>query len=263
MDGKMKNAPIYFAIAQVRYNAILSLETYLSEIQEKFRKAGFPGFKRSVSMAFNLAPIADTEGTAEQIPPVQHGRYVFSNIESTAGFILEQNALSFQSTNYDTFSTFSAALLQGLDFLHKVVNLSFIERVGIRYLDAVVPRDGETLHQYLIPEVLGLHSKLEGKMVHSFSESMSRNHLAFLISRVIIQDGSLGFPPDLQPMGLHVPQQFAEIKGIHAVVDTDAFYDTREVFSSDGVKNHLSTLHNDIVKAFNVVVTEHALNVWK
>lgn len=264
MSGKMKNAPIYYAVAQIRYNPILSLETYLSAIQEKFRKAGYPGFKNVVSMAFNLAPISEGETASEQVPQVQRaGRYVFSNIEETAGYILDQNTLSFQTTNYDTFNTFSTALSQGLEFLHQMVNLSFTERVGIRFLDVVKPHNDDNIHQYLIPEVLGLHGKLEGKSIHSFSESLNRIKAGTLISRIIIQDGPLGFPPDLQPIGLQVAQRFAQINGIHGIIDTDAFYDSREAFNIDGIKNHLDLLHDEIVKVFRAVITNHALNVWK
>lgn len=258
MAGKMKNAPIYFAIEQVRFNPILSLETYLPDIQEKFRKAGYPGFKKAFAMAFNMATIA--EGDAN---PEKASRYVFSNLNESAGFILEQNALSFQTTDYDTYNTFSSELFQGLEFLHQVVNLSFFERVGIRFLDVVKPLDGETIPQYLIPEVLGLYGRLEGDTVHSFSESMNRIKIGSLISRIILQDAPLRLPPDLHPIGLQVAPRFAKINGTHAVIDTDAFYDTREAFNINVIKNHLEILHDEITKIFRIVATEYALNIWK
>lgn len=266
MSSKMKNAPIYFAIAQVRFNPILSLETYLPGIQEKFRKAGYPGFKKAFSMAFNLSPISDGDGdaTPEQIPSVQKAsRYVFSNLNESAGFILEQNALSFQTTDYDTYNTFSSELFLGLEFLHQVVNLSFSERVGIRFLDVVKPLDGDIIPQYLIPEVLGLYGRLKGDTIHSFSETMNRLKIGSLISRIIQQDAPLGLPPDLQPIGLQVAPRFSKINGTHAVIDTDAFYDTREAFNLNEIKNHLSILHDEITKIFRTVTTEYALNTWK
>lgn len=264
MGSKMKNAPIYFAIAQVRFNPILSLETYLPEIQEKFRKAGYPGFKKTFSMAFNLAPISEGDATPEQIPSVQKAsRYVFSNLNESAGFILEQNALSFQTTDYDTYNTFSNDLFQGLEFLHQTVNLSFSERVGIRFLDVVKPLDSESISQYLIPEVLGLYGRLEGDTINSFSESMNRIKIGSLISRIILQDAPLGFPPDLQPIGIQIAPRFAKINGAHAVIDTDAFYDTREAFKLNEIKNHLGILHDEITKIFRTVATEYALNTWK
>lgn len=176
---------------------------------------------------------------------------------------MEQNALSFQTTDYDTYDGFSSALFQGLELIHQVVNLSFSERVGIRFLDVVKPLDGETISQYLIPGVLGLYGKVEGDMIHSFSESMSRIKIGSLISRIILQDAPLGFPPDLQPIGLQVAPRFSKINGAHAIIDTDAFYDLREAFNLNGLKNYLGILHDEITKVFKTVATEYAHNTWK
>ena len=42
--GKWKNAPVVYVIVQVRFSPILSLQTYLPEIQEHFRRNSFPAF---------------------------------------------------------------------------------------------------------------------------------------------------------------------------------------------------------------------------
>ncbi len=44
MGEKMKNAPVYFTIAQVRHNPVLRLGAYADEIQDRMRKAGYPDF---------------------------------------------------------------------------------------------------------------------------------------------------------------------------------------------------------------------------
>ena len=54
MGAKLSNAPVFFTIGQIQHNPLLSLETYLPQIQESMRKAGYPAFKRAVRVALNL-----------------------------------------------------------------------------------------------------------------------------------------------------------------------------------------------------------------
>lgn len=264
MGQKMKNAPVYFTIAQVRFNPILSLETYLPSIQESFRKLGYEDFKTTIVTAFNLVIAASGDGSTQEIPPTQKVlRYTFANMESTRGFILEQNALSFQATDYDQFETFSGALMEGLDLLNKAVGIGYTERIGVRYLDAVYPRGDEKLTQYLEQEMMGLTAKLEGELLHSFSETMTRAPVGTMVSRAVIQGGTIGFPPDLTPIGLIVAERFTRLDGLHAIIDTDGFYEGREKFDLQSIKTRLHSLHDEIWKSFKATVTTHAMSIWK
>ena len=86
MGTKMRAAPVYFTIAQVRFNPILSLDTYAPQIQERLRKEGFPdaqkGFLATINLNVNVAP--SSEGSSPQIPMAQSARYLFGNMERTS-----------------------------------------------------------------------------------------------------------------------------------------------------------------------------------
>lgn len=153
MFPQMRNAPGYFTIAQVRFNPILSLSTFLPGIQENLRKHGFADFKKAVVMTFAFTPVVNKEAES-QVPPAQPlERFIFADTENTQNFLLDHGALSFQSTKYEVFETFSAELMRGVELLDRMVGgLSFVERIGLRYLDAIMPHAGENLSQYLIPE---------------------------------------------------------------------------------------------------------------
>ena len=56
----------------------------------------------------------------------------------------------------------------GLQTVHEVVDLSFTERLGVRYLNAVSPT-GEASEGYLNETLFGLAGKIEGhELVHAF-----------------------------------------------------------------------------------------------
>lgn len=258
MGEPLKNPPVYFTVAQVRFNAVLKLADYLPSIQESLRKAGYPAFTAHTTIALQLM-VQDGQTVPQPVPREQ---YLLANIEQTHCFVLSSDALTFQSTNYGTYELFSEAFLKGLALVHDVVTLDFTERVGLRYLDHVFPRTDESLSPYLAPEVQGLSSRLGGQPVHSYSEALNVTGDVKLRARVVIQDGGLAFPPDLLPQGMAVQSRFAQAQGMHALLDTDGFVDGRNLFSLEGVRHHLDAIHNVIGNAFRATVTDHARAVW-
>jgi uncharacterized protein (TIGR04255 family) len=263
---KMRNAPVYFAIGQVQHNPLLSLDSYLPGIQESMRKTGYPDFKRGLQVAFNLTANVTQDGTQVQAPPVQKlEQYSFLNAAGTSGFVLLTNALSFQTTQYDTFESFSRELRRGLEILQAAVGgMSFIERLGLRYLDAVVPAKGESMRDYLANEVLGLSARMtDYQFSYSFTESvLTAQGTGQVVSRTIIQNAPLGFPPDLQPQPLRVADRFRSVCGEHAVIDTDGSLTARKPFELNEVQQSLQGLHDLIDKTFHATATEHARSVW-
>jgi len=224
-----------------------------------------------VHMQFVLSAALAAGGT-EQAPPsaMQNERFLFSNLESTSGFLLQANSLSFQTTEYETFEHFLPQLKLGLEILGDAVGgLDFVERLGLRYLDAVAPAGGETLKQYLETELLGLPTSLERRMPnakfsYSFTEALLvAEGVGQVVSRTVIQNGALGFPADLQPVSLKVLERFRSIAGEHAILDTDGSFSKRQVFDLAAVESRLHQLHDLIDTAFRASVTDYARKAWQ
>jgi uncharacterized protein (TIGR04255 family) len=260
--NKLKLAPVYFTVAQIQFNPIEEMGNYLNIIQPAFRRLGFPDFKsqavQRVVFAFNTA-----EG-GNAVPPsiASQSRYSFGNMESTESFVLETNSLAFQTTSYEVFATFSRKFLEGLEILHSAVPLNYVERLGIRYLDAVQPAPNETLAKYLASEVLGISGKLSGLPAHSESVTVMNDDAGQLVSRVIIASGKIGFPMDIAATAPKINSRFTEAEGQHAILDTDSSYTQRFVFSVDEVTRRLNSLKMKISESFKATVTEDALKIW-
>jgi uncharacterized protein (TIGR04255 family) len=261
MARKMTNAPLYFAIMQARFNLILALDSYAPQIQERFRKHGFPDVQKGVLSTLNLS--APTDGAAPQVPVARTGRYTFYNMNRTSGFILDEGALSFLTTDYAVFETFSREFRQGLEAVHEAVELSYTDRIGFRYLNAVFPKAEETFVDYLNQSVLGLTEKFQGNLVHSFSETNLRSDDVIIVARVILQNGEVGFPPDLLHNNLHVAERFRVLRGWHAILDIDGSFERREAFNVDRIDDHLNTIHGEIAKVFHAAITPKAVKVWE
>lgn len=260
MGKKWKNAPVMYTVAQVRFNQILTMESYVPAIQDKLRIIGFPDFRKEVInvLGFQLGQVASNAPSIQTV-----NRYAFSNLERTAGFLLESNALSFQATDYDTFEKFSECLSEVLKIVNDSISIGFVERVGIRYLDAVIPKVGECLKDYLVPQVLGLTYNTTHQLSHSYTETVSTHSEGGLISRVIIQNGEVSLPPELAQTAYTLNSRFTNVTGLHAVIDTDGYFEKRIPFDLDLITKKLDEMHNDIVAAFKCAASEHALKVWE
>lgn len=200
------------------------------------------------------------------MPPVvtPNSRYIFGNINGTSHFLLEKNSLSFQTTEYGTFDVFLNDFVSGINIIHEIINLDFIERVGLRYLDAVQPIQGkDRLQDYLVTEVLGLSKHGIGKFVQSVSETISDCESGQLISRVIMRHGFIGLPEELSALTPTIANRFLQYNGEHAILDNDAFLIKRDVFSVEQLRTTLSSLHTEISKSFKATITEHAKDAWK
>ncbi|OFV96490.1 MAG: hypothetical protein A3F68_09820 [Acidobacteria bacterium RIFCSPLOWO2_12_FULL_54_10] len=265
MSEKMKNAPVYFTVAQVRHNPVLRLGSYAPDIQDRMRKAGYPDFKKEVFMAISLMPQNGDKSQSHDPVVDQVERLMFFSMDSTRGFVVEKNALSFHTTDYDTFETFIDEFMKGVGIVHECVTLAHTERIGLRYLDAIVPPNGEDgLTDYLAPGVLGLNSRLpdDVRVSRSFSETHIQTAECAVLARTIIQAGQLGFPMDLQPIGVKIADRFRAIDGVHAIVDTDASIEGRHAFDLDVIKSQLVMLRKGVGVAFDAIVTPLAVAAW-
>lgn len=263
MGKRMGQAPVFYTLAAVVFNPILQMAEFVPKIQDRFRLEGFPDFRKEQIRQIALA-VRQGEGEAPQVA-TQEGptRWNFVDAGQTSGYVLQPNGLVYHTTAYETFEVFSKRLLDGLRLVYEQVGLAFIQRIGLRYLDAVVPKNGENLGQYLSANVLGLSSALTGRLQHCFTETANVTDDGTLVARVLISEGDLAIPPDLFPIGITLGEQFAKIKGRHAVLDTDHFSVERFDFNLDRVAAVLEASHSRIDEAFRLTATDYARQIWQ
>ena len=266
MSTKWNNAPLFYTVAQVKFNPVLSLKTYIEQIQERLRKHGYPDFRKQPRVRLNLAQVIGKQPADQPNLMLESTeQYSFDDRERNCGFVLDQSALAFHTTNYDTFEDFSKVMLSGLEIVNDLVRLDYFQRVGIRYLDAVTPRLNESIDQYVVPQVLGIAGRLgNATLRHSFSETVIEiSPESHVTCRAVIQSSAIQFPPDMQGLELKLPDRITKFDGVHALIDTDGSFEGREAFDLYGVKKRLGLLHEEIGRAFKATYTDHAESVWK
>jgi uncharacterized protein (TIGR04255 family) len=262
MGTPLKNPPVYFTVLDLRFNTLLKLGDYLPSIQERMRREGFPDFaiRRTVAIQTTMQD-GLPQASAPTTTVVEH--FVFGTADKTHRFVLGVANLALLSTRYASFEAFSDKFINGLENVHKIVNLDFIERIGLRYLDQIAPKQDDALEQYLAPEVMGVRDRLGGDLVHAFSESVNRYGPLQLRSRVVVQDSPIAIAPDLAiEQDMAIESRFRRNSGLHAILDTDGFFEGRVDFSIGTVRTQLQDIHDLLSHTFSVLVTDHARKVW-
>jgi uncharacterized protein (TIGR04255 family) len=259
MGKRMLNPPIFYTVGQIRFNPVLNMGDYVPKIHERLRKR-FPEVRqeelRRVQMNF-----AAQEGK-DAVNTFAAPRWSFANLKKTSGYALTTDSLVFQTTAYETSDEFYDALIKGIQLVDEAVGLSYIEGVGLRTLDAVVPASGRPLDFYLNGQVLGLYGLLDGQMKHNITENVTTFPTGQQVSRVVIVTGPLGIPMDLFPIQLTIDQRFQAVNGIHAVLDLDHNRQDRFEFDLSEIGERVRQVKSGVTDVFYRVTTKQAIEAW-
>lgn len=261
MGTRLSKAPVCFTLAQMRFNPVLTMDSFLPALQEAFREAGFPDYAPTKTQAFEVSASSDGMEVREHAVT----RLVFRNKTQTAAVLLDPAALTYELTDYPVFEEFSDAFLRALEIVHRYRAIEFCDRLGMRMLDAVQPLDGERLEQYLVPQALGFVGLVGEPFVHqqTLTESLFKNETRELVVRTVRLLEGIAAPPDLAPFRLKLAKRFVTHKGETVMLDCDSYNSERVVdFNPRATKAELAQLKSALSLSFKTLVTDHARAVW-
>ncbi|MDR1424605.1 MAG: TIGR04255 family protein [Azoarcus sp.] len=264
MSKWMSNAPVYYALAQARFNPVNMMSKYVDEIQDRLR-GEYPQFGKQQLTQLVIPGHGQAQGASPQVE--QTTSWLLTRSDGTAGFILAPWGITFHTIHYQTHEQFIPELLAGLKTVHDVVKLDHVSRLGLRYLDAVLPRNGETVEEYLVG---GLHGiKFDATRRYTMTESMFTTEVkpllstGTLVTRVYRMNAPLGYPVDIAPNGLAVNPAFVVKEPLeHVVIDTDHFVEGQMPLDMNRLDEQLLSLHGIIKSVFVATTTDYARKAW-
>jgi len=239
---------------------------YIDEIQDVLRLEGYPLFEKREDNQIRFDVTAPNQQLEPSFDTIT--RWYITNVDKTAGFVLSNDFIIFQTTDYITHKPFFAALMLGLKTVLENAKPALITRVGIRYLDAVVPSEGERVEDYLAEGLHGVSSNL--KAIQSGNEAVFQTDVqpmindGVLIAKLYKMNGTLAFPPDVVPYGVNMLQKFHQKSARwHCVIDTDHYVEGNMQPDSEKINQQLLSLHGILKSAFESMVSPFALEKWK
>jgi len=254
--------PLYYALVQARFNPIAAMENYIKSIQDKMRLEGYTLFTPQELNQLTFNKNAQPQAIVTKLP-----RWQITKQDQTAGFILDPASLTYHTTNYTTHEQFLNEFLSALHWIHDIVKLEHLSRIGLRYLNAVLPHNDEPVGKYLDN---GLHGiVLSETLRYSFTESVFDTELkpfglyGTLVSRCHYRYGLLGYPPDIEPNDLKtLPHFILKEPYSHAVLDIDHFTDHHMPIDFKQCKEILLALHAKIKNTLGAMTTDYAQQQW-
>lgn len=265
MSEKVAHAPVYYALAQAHFSPVAAMNRYVEEIQDSLRREGYPRFEPQQITQL----VVPTTGPAQLAEPqIAHTiAWLIMRADRAAGFILTPSAITYHTTHYTTHKEFIPELIRGLMAVHKTVALDHVSRLGLRYLDALLPKAGERVEQYLADGLRGIEFGSQSR--YALTESVFGTTVqplapeGTLVVRVYRMHARLGFPPDMLPRGLVLNARFDTPEArAHAVIDTDHYVEGQMPIDEDKLGKQLRALHATIKTAFLATITDHARKAW-
>jgi len=261
--GAWKNAPLAYVLAEVRTEQIADLADFQQSLAAKLRSE-YPIQRKLISAKFVATPngISRFDGDQEQ-------SWEFASPDNHTGIVLRKHGIVLHATKYEGSTDFLGRLRDALTYFAAVIPNVFVNRLGLRYVDFVIPKKDETPKDYIRKELnpdLGLALAGASPVTISIARYPVTN--GHILLRCVMGVGQPELPPDLATFELE-KSQLMKVQGLDpsqptAIIDTDRIreYPTREKLDPGRVYDEFVKMRSEEKLAFRTVITRHALKEW-
>jgi len=251
----LPKSPLIFVLAQIRISPVMKMEEKIPDMQEAFRKNGFPRLiKRDIET---------TKGQPNQGVIVENNtQWEFISKNKKASVLVDQNFMIYQVSEYDVFESFLGEFREAAKIFGEYTEPNLVEKLGLRYIDLVIPEDGKNPASYFCDDLRGFTIGSTGNRDSFLCESVSHYGSKMkLIHRYIEAQKGIAFPSNLMPITLDLKKEVS-MNSEFAVLDMDAISDYEDDFSVEVLTKTLWELHGIQEEAFKASVTAEALKEW-
>ncbi len=263
--GRWPNAPLAYLIAEIKFQRSQDFDNALPQLIEQLAD-DFPLEETTQTFEATIEP-------GQQQPTFEPVRD-FKNFASTMGVRITKGSFALHCTDYAGWSggfedTWTALVKKVATTLRPRVLL----RSSLRYIDLLVPEDGESPDGMLAEGLRPWHSNgdglgefEQGNKAHRFKNGPYATTL-LVLSRV---KGQIVLPPTVSamPLVLSPPQQnalkfHARTSLAFAILDSDVVHEAATPFDLDQLKVQFTELHRLTSTAFLAATSPEAQKRWQ
>lgn len=248
----LEHSPLVLTLCEIRFSPVLAIDQHVTAIQDHLRINGFPDYSVATQQQIQFG------GGGVQLQPSL--RWSFASADKKRVMTLTTSSIALQVTDYRTFEDFQEPLRLVVDVLSREVQPSYADRIGLRYVDAVVnvgPDLTEIFTEAVTtfrPQELGVKSLLSSQQI------LARTAAGQLLIRMNQVENTPIIPPDL--LTPDFPQLGDAKPGIHAILDIDSSDESRTAFDFDVIEPRLWSVHGSASTAFWKSVRPEAMKKW-
>jgi len=255
--GYSTNTSNFLAIAEIRFQGIPHLPSFVKAVQLSFSQVNYP----QATVLKNQGMQVEQFGAQQMLVPAVHNNYAFANRERTRQFILNEQCLVFKVTDFHDFDSFMALFQEGIYIVNKFINIVTSQRMGLRMLKRIIPRSGLSLQDYLQPNEAQLLDRFGGltgynqtELAHQFDDI----HLLHRVKSCPYSD--LELPQDVHANDMAFKTSVLNYQGPSILMDSDGFMQKHQDLSLPTVKDNLKKIHAILGLAFQSSVSNLALS---
>ena len=234
------------------------MQEFLPDIQEQLRNSGLPKFR---------AVQTETEtrlfGGEKPLRVTTATHWEFGAKDNRTVATLGTDSISLLTTAYHTIGEFAEGLTKLLETVRTAANVTLRERIGLRYVNVIVPSSGKALSDYIVDKVLGfLLGDLGVKTASSVAVTAGNSSLGTFVMRSIRRPRGSVLPPDLASLKLETNKPLTMDQEF-CCLDFDHFNEGTKDFDVAQTMKEFEELHELIERAFNEAVKPAAMEEWK
>jgi uncharacterized protein (TIGR04255 family) len=255
--NRLEQAPLVYALCEIRFPAVLKMAGFVPDIQERLRRQ-YENFDRETLRGFQFAPAGPPVALEEQM------RWRFEARDHRSGYLLSINSLIFHATTYVDFDHFIPEVMRGFDAVVDIAQISRVQRVGLRYVDLITGSADAAVERFVEPQLLGFNAGLSDVQEEVAQQLLrvktSIGRLVFKISR---GPHSNPLPGDLLPLTLAAART-PDPTRVSIFFDTDHYAENLDLpAETKAVEAVIRQLKIPIARAFKNAVTPFAVSQWR
>ena len=246
VEVPLANAPLVRVIGQVRFPLVISLQhrDFVAPFQEAIRQK-YPVLRQEGTRSIELQPDGNTIVESSVL-------WRFHDAAGAWRVTLGTDFLALETTRYNSRSDFLDRFQYVLEALQEHVELSVIDRVGLRFIDRIAANDVDDLHRLIQPQVVGVL----GTALAPLTQQAVAHHVFHLPdenAQMSVRWGSL--PPNVT----FDPAAIEAIEAPSWVLDIDAFVQDTVDFELGATMTLSRALAERIYSVFRWVITDEFL----
>lgn len=261
----LSNQPLVLVLCQIRISPIAEMAKYIPAIQEHFRLNGYPLDYSGEIQHFTIESTGMLHASKRQ-------KWEYRSRAEDWNILLLQDSIVLQTFAYTKFEDF-------IDKLRMVATTilsetkhdpnGVVQRIGLRYINIIQPREREDFRLYLQPGLHGLPDETFDDESQVRIENVGRTQVgtkqATMVVRISQNNQGKDLPPDLIDLAPSKRASRAKVGKSVTLIDLDHYltYENNPIPKFDWIEEDLYKLHDQIIETFHThVVTKEAIEIW-
>jgi uncharacterized protein (TIGR04255 family) len=256
-QGTYRNPPLAYVVAEMVISPYYSLAAAMPAIQEQLR-AAYPRTLEGTEVTIDPASPPNAQKIWQLISP-----------DELRGVSIGSRSVALHSTRYIDSGEFLTAWDEVLAVIDRVLDNVFVERVGLRYIDFIVPSEGRSPLDYVTESVRGIQFPMAGNLESNFWSGTYGSQGSQINARIAAPaPAGMVFPPNFNALPLQKPKIWQQAdahvntKRKIGFIDTDALQQVNKVFLAATISKLFRELKSQISSTFRVLMSETAKEEW-